>query len=168
MKKLIPIIALVILLIFLFSSCTSINTRYTGKRIIVEREYYDEYEEDYPPSYYDYHPYYSPFFFSGLNWWNPYWYYGMYGYSYGLYNYLYYNYPYYGSYWGARYGSSVISKKQLKKGTTRTIRGVSRGSSSIGRIRSTGSRTGTSRIGSSSGRISSSGRVSRGRIKKKG
>ena len=166
MKKLIPIIALVILFIFLFSSCTAINARYTGKRIRVEREVYEEYDDYYLPSdyYYSYGAYYNPFLWTGFNMLNPYWYYGMYGYSYGLYNYLYYNLPYYGSYGGIGYGRSVISKRQLRKGSTRSVRGIS-GSQS--RIRSTTSRTISSRSGSSRGRIPSSGRVSRSRIRRK-
>ena len=169
MKKLIPIIAFIILFIFLFSSCTVINTRYTGKRIITEREAYEEYDDYYLPSdyYYSYGPYYNPFMWTGLNMWNPFWYYGMFGYSYGMYNYLYYNLPYYGSYGGIRYGSSVISKRQLKRGSKKSLRGISRRSGSQGRIKATRSGTISSRTGSSRGRISSSGRVSRSRIKKK-
>ena len=136
-------LVLIFTLIFLFSSCTAIHERYTGKRIRVEptatEDYYDDY---YSPQYYHYRPYYhSPFFWLGFSWWDPYFFWSPF-YSYGLYNYYswgyYPGYRYWGSsyYYPSRYGTSVIRKNQPKK---RTIRRTpsSRLSGSSGRVRST-------------------------------
>jgi hypothetical protein len=149
MKKLIFLVPIIILIV----GCTSIEKMYTGKRIAVEPEYYDEdpgyeYYEPYP---YYYSPYFSAGFFSpyswmGLGWWNPFYYYGMYGWYSGYYN------PYYWGYFGYPYysrGGSIINKRQLRKGTTtrtgRTVRVPSVTKGRSGGSRTSGIRSGTTR-----------------------
>lgn len=164
MKKL----AIILPLIFLIASCATIDERYTGKRILVESQEYDDYYdyEDYHPYNNRYSPYYySPFYWMGFYWgnpyffWNPFSYYGMSSYYYGYYPGYYSGYPYYRSY---RYGLPVITKKMLKKRPSRIIpksslRGRSGTTRSTGRISSTRSRSGSSR--STSSRTGSSGSV---------
>lgn len=182
MKKIIFVLALIVLV----TSCTVIDTRYTGRRIVTEPR--DDY--GYSPTYGSYgfyDSYYSPFLWSGwYGLWNPFWFYGYYG-NYGLYN------PYFGGLYssgsrGGYTGKTVITKRQLSKGTTRTlsngriIKGavrsirsggtrstVSRSGSSRSRssgTRSTISRSGSSRSISSRSRSSSSGSRTSSRVKK--
>lgn len=169
---------LIILVLALFAiSCATIDERYTGKRIKVAPQEYEEYSSAAPSSYYygfGFTPYYySPFYWVGFYWWNPYlfwdpfFYYGFYDFYYGYYPGYYWGY-YYPGYWGTRYGRSVIWKKQLQKGTLRTIprstvRKSSRRVGSTGRIRTMIPRSGIS-VRSP---ISSTRRVSATKIKKK-
>ena len=122
MKK----VAIILALVFFITSCATIDQRYTGKRIIVEKaryddSYVDDYYYDYVPYSYRYRPYYySPFFWMGFYWWDPYFYwypfnyYGLYSYYYGYYpGYYYYGgSPYYSYYY--RYGRTSATKSMLK------------------------------------------------------
>ncbi|MFC2156400.1 hypothetical protein ACFLT9_01055 [Acidobacteriota bacterium] len=131
---------LILSLIFIVTSCTTIEPQFTDKRPTIQPsdDYYD-YDYDSGPSYrydYDYGYYgsYYPYFHTmpsiwfGLNWWNPFWYYGFYDY--------YYWYHPRGYMWGynptyvTRNGRPVVRKSGLQKPTTRTIpRGTVRGRS---------------------------------------
>ena len=178
MKK----ILIILILVFFAVSCATIDQRYTEKRIKVspQEQEYEEYSSAGASPYYygyGYSPYYySPFYWVGFYWWSPYlfwdpfFYYGFYNFYYGYYPGYYGRYygGYYPGYWGTRYGRSVIWKKQLKKGTLRTIpksrvKNISGKAGSTGRIRSTISRSGTS-IRTT---VSSTSRVSSTKIKKK-
>jgi len=98
--------AFIFFLIVLFVGCTTIDKHYTGKRIRVE-----------PESSYYYEPicFYTPNYGMGFGWWNPFLYYSLYNY------YWYYPY-YYGGYYyyDYRQGRTVITKRQLQKGTKTT------------------------------------------------
>ncbi len=176
MKKIICVLALIALV----TSCTVIDTGYTGRRIVTEPM--DDY--GYTPTY---GSYYSPTMLSGwYGWWNPFWLYGYYNSYGGPYN------PYFRGWYssGSRStftGKTVITKRQLSKGTTRTLskgrvikgavrtirsgtrstvsRTGSSGSRSSG-TRSTISRSGSSRSTSSRSRSSSSGSKTSTRVKK--
>jgi hypothetical protein len=172
-------LVLIFSLIFLVSSCATIDEQYTGKRIRVKsekhEEYYDEspYYSPYIPSYY-----YGPVYWGGFSWgfpyffWSPYSYYGLYDYYYGFYN------PYYGYYgryyrgypiyYRSRYGTPVITKKQLQKRTSSRL-STKNAQGSAGRIKSTGSRraTVTRARSSTRSRTTSSSRGGRGTVRKK-
>ncbi len=145
MKKIISILALIVFI----SSCTVIDSNLTGKRIVTEPR--DDY--GYSPTYSSYGSYYSPYMMSGwYGWWNPFWLYGYYG-NYGLYN------PYSGGWYssgsrGGYTGKTVITKRQLSKGTTRTLSNGRIIKSAIRSIRSGGTRSTVSRSGSSRSRSS--------------
>jgi hypothetical protein len=182
MKKLVIILSLVIIIAMFLSSCATIETRYTGKRIPAdpaEYEYRDYGPQGYYPHGYYYDPYYTssfgPSFWSGLSFWNPFWYYGFLGsYYYSPYYWGYYPYSYY---WGGGYYSpyrrsgyypyrstyrTYIRKDQLSKGrsyrspSVRTRGSVKRSGSTAGigsrsitptRTRTTAVRTRTSSRG---------------------
>jgi len=126
MRKIAVILSLVIVALFL-ASCTTIDERYTGKRIRTEPA--ARVDEDYDRSIvyggayvFDpyYYPYYDPFFWTGFSFWNPFWHYGFLGYSYyGYYSPYYWGYSWYYPYWGSRYSGrstrvrTVIRKDQL-------------------------------------------------------
>jgi hypothetical protein len=106
MKKLAMILSLVLITAVFFSSCATIETRYTGKRVPVdpaEYEYRDYDSNAYYPYDYYYDPYYTSFygpsFGMGFSFWNPFWYYGLLGSYYWGY------YPYYWGYSPYYYGS---------------------------------------------------------------
>ena len=118
MKKLTIILSLALLAALFLSSCATIETRYTGKRVPVgPADYSNEYEyRDYGPrgyypyDYYDpyYSSFYGPSFGIGFSFWNPFWYYGLLGsYYWGYYPYYWGYSPYYGGYypyyWGRGY-----------------------------------------------------------------
>jgi hypothetical protein len=188
MKKSVIILSLALIAAVFFSSCATIETRYTGKRIPVdpaEYEYQDYDSSGYYPYDYYYDPYYSSFygpsFGIGFSFWNPFWYYGLLGsYYWGYYPYYWGYSPYY---WGRSYYPyyrrsgyypyrstyrMYIQKDQLSRGrsyrspTVRTKSSVrSSGSKSSIRSRSitpTRSRTTVTRTRTSS---------SRGVVKKK-
>jgi len=101
MKKLVIILSLALIAALFLSSCATIETRYSGKRIPVDPAEYEYQDRDYGPSgyypndyYYD--PYYSSYFGPsigfGFSFWNPFWYYGLLGSYYWGYS------PYYGGY----------------------------------------------------------------------
>jgi len=145
MKKIIFFICV----IFLVSSCTVIDSRYTEKRVRVEPvPYYDHYY----PSYMHYG--YGPYFWTGFSWMNYFWlydYYYYYPYYYGGYPYYYRGYGYYYPTY-VRYGKTVIKKRELQKrpsGSTQrgTIRRIS---TSTTKTRGTNIRTSSSSRGSSS------------------
>jgi hypothetical protein len=177
MKKLVLIFSV----IFLISSCTTIDELYTGEGIRVIPEKQEESYDDSPYySYYRPHSY-SPIFWGGFSlgfpyfFWNPYSYYGFYDYYYGYYGGYYRGYP---IYYRSRYGRTVITKKQLKKRTssrvtTGNVYGTVGKTKSTGKIKSTIKRSSSSirSRGISSGRVSrgtvSRGTVSRGAVKKK-
>ena len=166
------ILSLIIIIAVFLSSCATIETRYTGKRLPpdpAEYEYQDYEPRGYYPHDYYYDPYYSPYYGStfglGFSFWNPFWYYGLLGSTYWGYYPYYWGYsPYYwGSgyyypYWGRGYSPyrstyrSYIRKSQLSRGrsyrspTIRTKSTVKRSGSAIGiRSRSlTPTRTSTS------------------------
>lgn len=172
MKKMVLILSLIIIIAVFLSSCATIETRYTGKRLPpdpAEYEYQDYGPRGYYPHDYYYDPYYSPYYGStfglGFSFWNPFWYYGLLGSTYWGYYPYYWGYsPYYwGSgyyypYWGRGYSPyrstyrSYIRKSQLSRGrsyrspTIRTKSTVKRSGSAIGiRSRSlTPTRTSTS------------------------
>jgi len=170
-------LVLIFSVIFLVSSCTTIDEQFTREGIRVKPEKQKEYYDD-SPYYYRYRPYlYSPVYGGGFHmgfpyyFWSPYSYYGFYDYYYGYYGGYYWGYPVY--YYGSRSGRSVITKKQLQKKpssrvSTRSIQRNVGKIRSTGRIRSTVTRSGSSTRGrtTSSGRVSR-GTVSRGRVKKK-
>ncbi|MGD2295655.1 MAG: hypothetical protein PVF22_07440 [Candidatus Aminicenantes bacterium] len=163
MKKIIFVLALMVLV----TSCTVIDPQYTGKRIRVEpREYYDE--TPYYRSYYS--PYYSSYMWSGwYGWWSPYWLYGYYSY-YGPYNPYFWSWYNYGYPRGRAYsGRTVITKRQLSKGSVRSVprSRISRGSTR--KVHSSGTRSSISRSGSRRSAVSrgSSSRGSSSRVKKK-
>jgi hypothetical protein len=176
MKKLVLIFSV----IFLVSSCTTIDEMYTGEGIKVKPEKHKESYDD-SPYYSSYIPsYYSPIFWGGFSlgfpyfFWNPYSYYGFYDYYYGYYGGYYRGYP---IYYRSRVGRSVITKKQLKKRTssrvtTGNVYGTTGKTKSTGRIRSTVKKSGSSTRsrGTSSGSVSrgtvSRGTVSRGTVSK--
>jgi hypothetical protein len=172
MKKLVLIFSV----IFLISSCTTIDEMYTGEGIKVKPEKHKEYYDD-SPYYSHYTPhYYNPFFWGGFSlgfpyfFWSPYSYYGFYDYYYGYYGGYYRGYP---IYYRSRVGRSVISKKQLKKRTSSRVTkgnvyGTAGKTKSTGKIRSTVKRSSpsTGSRGISSGRVSRS-TVSKGAVKKK-
>jgi hypothetical protein len=165
-------LVLIFSLVFLVSSCATIDEQYTGKRIIVKsekhKEYYDEspYYSPYIPSYY-----YGPVYWGGFSWgfpyffWSPYSYYGLYDYYYGYYGRYYGGYP---IYYRSRYGTPVITKRQLQKRTSPRL-STKNTLGSAGRIKSTGSRRATvTRPRSSTGsRTASSSRGTRGTVRKK-
>jgi hypothetical protein len=169
MKKLVLIFSV----IFLVSSCTTIDELYTGEGIKVKPEKHKESYDD-SPYYSSYMPsYYSPIFWGGFSlgfpyfFWSPYSYYGFYDYYYGYYGGYYRGYP---IYYRSRVGRSVITKKQLKKRTssrvtTGNVYGTAGKTKSTGRIRSTVKKSGSSTRsrGTSSGRVSR-GTVSRGTV----
>lgn len=162
MKKILSILAIVIFI----SSCTVIDPHYTGKRIVPE--FRDDY--DYSPSYgaySTYGAYYNPYMWSGwYGWWNPFWLYGYYN-NYGPYN------PYFWGWYSSGYrtgttGKSVITKRQLSKGTSRILSqgrivDGTRRTSSSGSSRTAITRSGSSRSSSSGRRttITRSGSSSR-------
>jgi len=171
-------LVLIFSVIFLVSSCATIDEYYTGEGIRVKPEKHKEYY-DHSPYYSPYMPsYYSPVYWGGFSlgfpyfFWSPYSYYGFYDYYYGFYN------PYYGYYggynrgypiyYGSRYGRSVITKKQLQKRTgsrvsTKNVQGNVGKITSTGRIKSTATRSGSS----TRSRGTSSRGGSRGTVKKK-
>ncbi len=194
MKKLVIILSLALILALFLSSCATIETRYSGKRIPVDPAEY-EYENrdygqrDYYPNDYYYDPYYSSYFGPsiglGFSFWNPFWYYGLLGSYYWGYSPYYWGYsPYYGGrgYYPAYRRSgyspyrstyrSYIRKSQLSKGrsyrspTVRTKSSVKRSGSTSGiKSRSlTPTRTTTTRTRTTSTRTGTSSRTG---IKKK-
>jgi hypothetical protein len=110
MKKSVIILSLALIAVLFLSSCATIETRYTGKRIPVDpAEYEYEYQDYGPRGYYPldyyYDPYYSSYFGPslgfGFSFWNPFWYYGLLGSYYWGYSPYYWGYsPYY---WGRGY-----------------------------------------------------------------
>ncbi len=141
MKKLAIIFSLVIIIAVFLSSCATIETRYTGKRIPVdpaEYEYSDYGSQGYYPGDYYYDPYYSSFygptFGIGFSFWNPFWYYGILNSYYWGYSPYYWGsspyywgrgyYPYYGQYGRSGYSPyrsnyrTYIRKDQLSRGRT--------------------------------------------------
>jgi len=160
MKKLIIIIPLIMLI----SGCVVIEERYrmSGPRVETVRYY------DYYPSYSHYGFYRDPFYYwMGMSWWNPFWYYGFYNYYYGWY------YPHYGSYYYGYYpsrysrGRDVITKGQLKDPnktgvSERNIRTIDRKSASRV-VKSTSKRSPRTRVIGSKriSRTRTTGRVSR-------
>ena len=186
MKKLVIILSLALIAALFLSSCATIETRYTGKRIPVDPAEY-EYRDYGPSGYYPYDyydPYYSsyfgPSFGFGFSFWNPFWYYGLLGSYYWGYSPYYWGYsPYY---WGRGYypyyrrsGYSpysstyrtYIRKDQLSRGrsyrspTIRTKSSVKRSGSMSG-IKSRSITPTRSRISATQTRTSS-----RGVVKKK-
>ena len=163
MRKIIFVLALIALV----SSCTVIDPQYTGKRIRVEPSEPYGYQPYYSPHYSSY--YHNPYMWSGwYGWWSPYWLYGYYS-SYGPYN------PYFWGWYNYGYGrgraityggKKVITKRQLGKGTVRSVPSsrISRGSTRSGR--STVSRGTISRSGAGRATSSRSGSSSSRRIKK--
>ncbi len=164
-------LVLIFSVIFLITSCATIEEQYTGEGIRVKPEKYKEYYDD-SPYYSSYMPsYYNPVYWGGFSlgfpyfFWSPYSYYGLYDYYYGYYGGYNRGYP---VYYRSRSGTSVITKKQLKKKassrvTTRTVQG------NVGTITSTG-KTGSTVTRSSSStrsRGTSSRGGSRGTVKKK-
>lgn len=169
MKKLI----FFLLVVFLFSSCTVINEKYTGKRIKTEPEVYYEESPSYsyiPSFYYDPFYFYTPYYWTGFGWWDPFWYYGFTFSSLGFYN----------NYWGWRYGysyypynyrysssRSVITKRQLQKRIPRGIvKSPERRISTTAKIRNI-ARSSAIRAGSARSAGSSSGGGSAAKVKKK-
>jgi len=164
-------LVLIFSVIFLVSSCTTIDEYYTGEGIRVKPEKHKEYYDD-SPYYSHYMPsYYSPIYWGGFSFgfpyffWSPYSYYGFYDYYYGYYGGYYRGYP---IYYRSRYGRTVITKKQLKNRTssrvsTKNVQGYVGKIRSTGRIRSTVTRSGSSTR--SRGTSSSTG--SRGTVRKK-
>jgi hypothetical protein len=164
-------LVLIFSVIFLVSSCTTIDEYYTGEGIRVKPEKHKEYYDD-SPYYSSYMPsYYSPIYWGGFSlgfpyfFWSPYSYYGFYDYYYGYYGGYYRGYP---VYYRSRYGRPVITKKQLKKGTssrvsTRSVQGTVGKIKSTGRIRTTVTRS----VSSTRSRTTSSSRGSRGTVRKK-
>lgn len=142
MKKLAIILSLVIIIAVFLTSCATIETRYTGKRVPpdpAEYEYRDQGSYEYYPYDYYYDPYYTSFygpaFGIGFSFWNPFWYYGFIGSCYWGYSPYYWGYyPYYWGrgyypYYGTPYGRSgyspyrstyraYIRKNQLSRGRT--------------------------------------------------
>jgi len=168
-------LVLIFSVIFLVSSCTTIDEYYTGEGIRVKPEKHKEYYDD-SPYYSHYMPsYYSPIYWGGFSlgfpyfFWSPYSYYGFYDYYYGYYGGYYRGYP---IYYRSRYERTMITKKQLQKRissrvTTKNVQGSVGKITSTGRIRSTATRSGsTARSrGTSSGSVSR-GTVSRGTVTK--
>ena len=160
MKKSVIILSLVLIIALFLSSCATIETRYSGKRIPVDPAEYEYQNRDYGPrgnysNDYYYDPYYSSYFGPsigfGFSFWNPFWYYGLLGSYYSGYSPYYWGYsPYYGSrgYYPAYRRSgyspyrstyrSYIRKDQLSKGrsyrspTVRTKSSVMRSGSTSG------------------------------------
>jgi hypothetical protein len=166
MKKLAIVLSLVIIVSVFFTSCASIETRYTGKRIPVDPADYEYEYRDYgsrgyyPYDYYDpyYDSFYGPSFGIAFSFWNPFWYYGILGSYYWGYSPYYWGYsPYYwGSYYpyyyGRGYGRSgyspyrsnyryYIRKGQLSKGSSYRSPSVRTKSSSTKTRTSTGIRS---------------------------
>ena len=159
MKKLVLILSLVVIIAVFLSSCASIETRYTGIRIPAdpaEYEYRDYGPQGYYPNDYYYDPYYtsgfSPTFWGGFGFWNPFWYYGFLG-SYYYASPYYWGYYPYSSYWGRGYYSpyggsgyypnrstyrTYIRKNQISKGRSNRSPAVRTKSS----VKRSGSRTG--------------------------
>lgn len=168
-------LVLIFSVVFLITSCTTIDEYYTGEGIRVKPEKQEEYYDD-SPYYPSYTPsYYSPVYWGGFSFgfpyffWSPYSYYGLYDYYYGYYGGYYGGYYRgYPSYYRSRSGGSVITKKQLKKKTTSrvTSKGVQ---GSVGTITSTGKTISTvTRSGSSTrSRGTSSRGGSKSTVKKK-
>lgn len=164
-------LVLIFSVIFLVTSCTTIEEQYTGEGIRIKPEKHKEYYDD-SPYYSSYMPsYYSPVYWGGFSlgfpyfFWSPYSYYGIYDYYYGYYGGYNRGYPLYR---GSRYGGSVITKKQLKKRTSsRVTTGNVQGN--VGNITSTGkTRSTVTRSGSATrSRGTSSRGGSRGTVKKK-
>lgn len=159
MKKSVIILSLTLIAALFLSSCATIETVYTGKRIPVdpaEHEYeYQDYGSSgyYPYDYYDpyYSSFYGPAFGLGFSFWNPFWYYGLlgsyyWGYSpyYWGYSPYYYGrgyYPYYrrsGYYPYRSTYRSYIRKDQLSKGRSYRSPAVRTKST----VKRSGSRTG--------------------------
>lgn len=147
MKKIIGIFFVALIAVLFLTSCTTIDERYTGKRVRTEPSEAAVEEEAYRPVYrpYYYDPFYGrmydPFFWGGLSIWNPFWHYGFLGYYYyGYYAPYVWGYsPYYfyrgGRYWRGRYIRTYVTRDQLKKrsvGTTPQVR--SRGTSTRTKI----------------------------------
>jgi hypothetical protein len=157
----------VLVLIALVSSCTVIDPQFTEKRIRVEPSESYGYRPYYSPHYSSY--YYNPYMWSGwYGWWSPYWLYGYYS-SYGPYNpyfWGWYNYGYGRGRVSTYDGRSVITKRQLGKGTVRSVPSrISRGSART--VRSSGSHGTVSRSGAGRAVSSRSGSSGSSRIKKK-
>ncbi len=164
-------LALIFSVIFLVTSCTTIEEQYTGEGIRVKPEKHKEYYDDSP-----YYSHYRPSYYSSVYWggfsfgspyffWSPYSYYGLYDYYYGYYGGYYGRYP---TYYRSRSGGSVITKKQLKKRTSsRVTTGNVQGN--VGTITSTGKTRSTVTRSSSSTRSrgTSSRGGSKGTVKKK-
>ncbi len=173
-------LVLIFSVIFLVTSCTTIEEQYTGEGIRVKPEKHKEYYDD-SPYYSNYIPsYYSPVYWGGFSLGYPYFFRSPYSY-YGFYD---YNYGYYGGYYGGYYvgyptyyrsrsGGAVITKKQLKKGassrvTTRTVKGNSGTITSTGKTRSTVTKSTSTRSSSSTrSRGTSSRGGSKSTVKKK-
>ena len=164
-------LVLIFSVVFLITSCTTIDEYYTGEGIRVKPEKHKEYYDD-SPYYSSYVPsYYSPVYRGGFSlgfpyfFWSPYSYYGFYDYYYGYNGGYYQGYP---TYYRSRSGRSVITKKQLKKRTSSrvTSRGVQ---GNAGKITSTGkTRSTVTRSGSSTrSRGTSSRGGSKSTVKKK-
>lgn len=167
-------LVLIFSVVFLITSCTTIEEQYTGEGIRVKPEKHKEYYDD-SPYYSSYMPsYYSPVYWGGFSFGFPYFFWSPYSY-YGFYESMDYYYGYYGGYnrgyplyRGSRSGRSVITKKQLKKRTSsRVTTGNVQGN--VGNITSTGKTTSTvTRSGSSArSRGTSSRGGSKGTVKKK-
>ena len=168
-------LVLIFSVVFLITSCTTIDEYYTGEGIRVKPEKHQEYYDD-SPYYSHYTPSsYSPVYWGGFSFgfpyffWSPYSYYGLYDYYYGYYGGYYGGYYRgYPTYYRSRSGGSVITKKQLKK---RTSSRVTTGNVqvNVGTITSTGSTRSTVTRSSSSTRSrgTSSRGGSRGTVKKK-
>ncbi len=165
-------LVLIFSVIFLVTSCTTIEEQYTGEGIRVKPEKHQEYYDD-SPYYSHYTPsYYSPVYWGGFSFgfpyffWSPYSYYSYYyGYYGGYYGGYYRGYP---TYYRSRSGGSVITKKQLKKRTSsRVTTGNVQGT--VGTITSTGKTRSTVTRSSSSTRSrgTSSRGGSKGTVKKK-
>jgi len=164
-------LVLIFSVIFLVSSCTTIEEQYTGEGIIVKPEKHKGYYDD-TPYYSSYtRSYYNPVYWGGFSlgfpyfFWSPYSYYGIYDYYYGYYGGYYRGYPLYSR---STYGGSVITKKQLKKRassrvTTGNVQGNVGTITSTGRTRSTVTRSSSS----TRSRGTSSRGGSRGTVKKK-
>jgi hypothetical protein len=174
-------LVLIFSVVFLITSCTTIDEYYTGEGIRVKPEKHKEYYDD-SPYYSSYTPsYYSPVYWGGFSFgfpyffWSPYSYYGYSGGYYGGYyggNYggYYRGYP---TYYRSRSGTSVITKKQLKKrtssrGTSRTVQGNAGTITSTGKTKSTVTRSTSTRSSSSTrSRGTSSRGGSKSTVKKK-
>ncbi len=159
MKKLLLILSLAIIITVFFLGCTTIDKRYTGKRIQTEpAEHPGDYYMD-PYDYYGYYgPYYSshydPFLWVGFSFWNPFWHYGyLSSWYYGYYSPYYYGYyspyywRYYRTYWGnqyypsSRYYKTYITKRQLRGRSTYRSSPVIRKGTSVRRGSTTGIRS---------------------------
>jgi len=131
MKKAAKILSLVIFIGVFLANCTTIEKRYTGRRIQTapsEYEYRDYGTQDYYSRGYYYDPYdsfyFGPSYWGGFSFWNPFWYYGILGSYYWGYSPYYWGrgyYPYYRRTGYSPYRStyrSYIRKDQLRRGRT--------------------------------------------------